>query len=118
MAWRLYTHLCPLPHVPMSDTFRSIFSSKAPTPPKPSQDDSTATTREVRPDALSGAVIRVLGAGGAGSNALARMITEKVQGVENGTGQRIHVSRQRQHEIFLGKIFWNQPFEPLVGLGR
>ncbi|MBI1812225.1 cell division protein FtsZ, partial [Candidatus Peregrinibacteria bacterium] len=29
-----------------------------------------------------GAVIRVLGTGGAGSNALARMITEKVQGVE------------------------------------
>jgi cell division protein FtsZ len=64
----------------MSDTFRSIFSGKGGSiqPPK----DDASTSREVRPDVLPGAVIRVLGAGGAGNNAIARMITEKLHGVE------------------------------------
>jgi cell division protein FtsZ len=71
----------------MSDTFRSIFSGSKSTasgssgssahPPK---DD--VATREVRPDMMPGAVIRVLGAGGGGGNAITRMIQEKVQGVE------------------------------------
>ncbi|MFA6038915.1 MAG: cell division protein FtsZ [Candidatus Peribacteraceae bacterium] len=74
----------------MSDTFRSIFGPRPQaTPPTVSgsgsagssaQDDTSA--REVRPDALPGAVIRVLGAGGSGGNAVSRMIHEKVQGVE------------------------------------
>ncbi len=71
----------------MSDAFRSLFSAQKGTSgrnPPTDDDDTTATTtsREVRPDALPGAVIRVLGAGGAGSNAVSRMITAKVQGID------------------------------------
>ncbi len=76
----------------MSDTFRSLFSApKQPTPfgqrpATPSSgtgdDTSSQVTREVRPDALPGAVIRVLGTGGGGSNAVARMVSGKVAGVE------------------------------------
>lgn len=72
----------------MSDTFRSLFSSPRPngggfkqpqiTPPT----DESAATREVRPDMMPGAIIRVLGAGGGGGNAVMRMMTNKVQGVE------------------------------------
>lgn len=69
----------------MSDTFRSLFSGQkggaAGRGSNPA-DPAASTTREVRPDALPGAVIRVLGTGGAGSNAVARMVTAKVQGVE------------------------------------
>lgn len=72
----------------MSDTFRSLFSGqkgaqagRAGTQQDPA-DPAAATSREVRPDALPGALIRVLGTGGAGSNAVARMVTGKVQGVE------------------------------------
>lgn len=66
-------------------TFRSLFSgskgaggggSRHSDP----QDDTG--TREVRPDILPGAVIRVLGTGGSGSNAVMRMVGNKVQGVE------------------------------------
>ncbi len=70
----------------MSDTFRSIFSrTPAPQPGSSRGDDSAQAqdgTREVRPDVMPGAVIRVIGAGGGGNNAVARMIHEKVQGVE------------------------------------
>ncbi len=70
----------------MSDTFRSIFSrgsaNQAAGSGASKGDDDTATTREVRPDMLPGAVIRVLGAGGAGNNAIGRMIQEKLHGVE------------------------------------
>ncbi len=73
----------------MSDTFRSLFSA----PKQPSSfgarptssgmgDDASTASREVRPDALPGAVIRVLGTGGGGNNALARMVQGKVTGVE------------------------------------
>lgn len=74
----------------MSDAFRSLFSGSRgssgqsgsqrfqPTDPA----DDTGTAREVRPDMLPGALIRVLGSGGAGSNAVARMVQGKVQGVE------------------------------------
>ena len=70
----------------MSDSFRSLFSGqkggaagggRAQNPADPA-----AAPREVRPDALPGAVIRVLGTGGGGTNAIARMIGAKVQGVE------------------------------------
>ncbi|MEK7218826.1 MAG: hypothetical protein AAB728_05175, partial [Patescibacteria group bacterium] len=74
----------------MSDTFRSIFGPRPQVTPATvggagsaggsAQDDASA--REVRPDALPGAVIRVLGSGGSGGNAVSRMIHEKVQGVE------------------------------------
>lgn len=70
----------------MSDTFRSLFSARpAGTAGQPSsqQDDTqVAGLREVRPDMMPGAVIRVLGAGGAGCNAVARMVSAKVHGVE------------------------------------
>ena len=69
----------------MSDTFRSLFSGSAKNPPQGSggsiTGDSTAP-REVRPDAVPGAVIRVLGTGGGGGNAVARMVGAKVQGVD------------------------------------
>lgn len=70
----------------MSDTFRSIFGSKATNNSGPAnirqEDDTLTGSREVRPEMLPGAVIRVLGVGGSGGNAVARMIHEKVQGVE------------------------------------
>ncbi len=73
----------------MSDTFRSLFSGQkggqasGRSGQDPTTDDTTTgTSREVRPDAFPGALIRVLGAGGAGSNAVARMVVGKVQGVE------------------------------------
>ncbi len=69
----------------MSDTFRSLFSGQkgAQAGRAGGQDPvDPSTSREVRPDALPGALIRVLGTGGAGSNAVARMVTGKVQGVE------------------------------------
>ncbi len=65
----------------MSDTFRSIFSGSKGSSARPPQDDQSSA-REVRPDMLPGAVIRVLGAGGAGNNAIGRMIQEKLGGVE------------------------------------
>jgi cell division protein FtsZ len=65
----------------MSDTFRSLFSAQRPTGARPLQGDDPAA-REVRPDALPGAVIRVLGTGGGGSNAVARMVQNKVPVVE------------------------------------
>ncbi len=69
----------------MSDTFRSLFSNQRQgfnkqSPTTPPADD--AASREVRPGVLPGAVIRVLGTGGGGDNAVMRMITNKVQGVE------------------------------------
>ncbi|HLD71453.1 MAG TPA: cell division protein FtsZ [Candidatus Peribacteraceae bacterium] len=68
----------------MSDTFRSLFSgTKGSGQSGQKRDDSSPlSSREVRPDMLPGAVIRVLGTGGGGSNALARMIEGKISGVE------------------------------------
>lgn len=67
----------------MSDTFRSLFSGqKSRTPGNDPIADSSASAREVRPDAMPGAVIRVLGTGGGGQNAVARMVHGKVQGVD------------------------------------
>lgn len=63
----------------MSDTFRSLFSAPRSRAADPSPESGT---REVRPDALPGAVIRVLGVGGGGQNAVDRMVRSKVQGVE------------------------------------
>ena len=48
-------------------------------------DDATASSsgyQEVRPDIAPNAVIRVIGVGGGGSNAVSRMLTGKVGGVE------------------------------------
>jgi len=72
----------------MSDTFRSLFSGqqkggaqgRGTNPADPAA--NAPASREVRPDALPGAVIRVLGTGGAGSNAIARMVTAKLQGID------------------------------------
>ncbi len=66
----------------MSDTFRTLFSGKGPGGQQQKHDDPSPSTREVRPDVLPGAVIRVLGAGGGGSNAVSRMIQSKIHGVE------------------------------------
>ncbi|MDB4978681.1 MAG: cell division protein FtsZ [Candidatus Peribacteria bacterium] len=67
----------------MSDTFRSLFSGSKGTGAGGTRgDDTSGSGREVRPDVLPGAVIRVLGAGGGGANAVARMIQGKIQGVE------------------------------------
>mgnify|MGYP001349643362 CR=1 FL=1 len=70
----------------MSDTLRSLFSGSKPAGSQQGDDDgttaSTASSREVRPDVTPGADIRVLGAGGGGSNAIKRMMDAKIQGVE------------------------------------
>ncbi len=67
----------------MSDAFRSLFSSPSQRANfRPSDPMTSTASNEVRPDALPGAVIRVLGTGGAGQNAVARMVTAKVNGVE------------------------------------
>jgi len=63
----------------MSDTFRSLFSGKTTTG---KSEEPQHTSREVRPDMVPGAVIRVLGVGGGGSNAVARMVGAKVQSIE------------------------------------
>lgn len=71
----------------MSDTFRSLFSGsgsgqqKAGGAGSGTGDDGTSP-REVRPDAIPGAVIRVMGTGGGGNNTVARMVNAKVQGVD------------------------------------
>lgn len=73
----------------MSDTLRSLFSasktSSAGSSSKGDDDDviaSHSSSREVRPDMAPGATICVLGAGGGGSNAVARMVDSKLQGIE------------------------------------
>ncbi len=66
----------------MSDTLRSLFSGSK----SPSRNESpylpSSGHQEVRPDVAPGAVIRVLGVGGGGGNAVARMCAAKIQGVE------------------------------------
>ncbi|TSC79395.1 MAG: cell division protein FtsZ [Candidatus Peregrinibacteria bacterium Gr01-1014_25] len=73
----------------MSDTFRSLFSGSRSSGASPQGDDPvtppsslSSAAREVRPDMIPGATIRVLGTGGAGCNAVARMVTTKLHGVE------------------------------------
>ncbi len=68
----------------MSDTLRSLFSGSKSSSSSSSGTSpaSSLTTQEVRPDMSPGADIRVLGTGGAGSNAVKRMVENKVQGVE------------------------------------
>lgn len=88
----------------MSDTLRNLFSGSKnssgsgnngyfskPSTPAPSSggayDDSSSSSsssyqQEVRPDIAPSAVIRVIGVGGGGSNAVARMLASKVGSVE------------------------------------
>jgi len=70
----------------MSDTLRSLFNGSKPSAGGSGStgDDSSSAThsREVRPDVSPGADIRVLGAGGGGSNAIKRMIDAGIQGVD------------------------------------
>lgn len=70
----------------MSDTLRSLFAGSKPPGSSQGDDDDAAaagtSTQEVRPDMSPGADIRVLGAGGGGSNAIKRMMDAKVQGVD------------------------------------
>lgn len=72
----------------MSDTLRSLFSGSSSGSSRGTggDDDGAASatagkTREVRPDVSPGADIRVIGSGGAGSNAVKRMVESKVDGV-------------------------------------
>ena len=77
----------------MSDTLRSLFSGSKNNSKTPSNggifgassDDSAASStlgQEVRPDTAPAALIKVIGVGGGGTNAVARMISGKVNGVE------------------------------------
>lgn len=69
----------------MSDsTLRSLFSGSKPAGSQHGDDgvSHTVSSREIRPDVTPGANIKVLGAGGGGSNAITRMMGSKVQGVE------------------------------------
>jgi len=67
----------------MSDTFRSLFSGQQQkSSSSASGDDAQDSSREVRPDMFAGATIRVLGAGGGGCNAVARMVSAKIHGVD------------------------------------
>ncbi len=82
----------------MSDTLRSLFSgsksssssgsgSSFTSQGKTSSDDSvsgapSAGYQEVRPEIAPNAIIRVIGVGGGGTNAVSRMISSKVGGVE------------------------------------
>lgn len=73
----------------MSDTLKNLFSgsksSGSSGTGKSMGDDSVTPVtghQEVRPDIAPNAVIRVIGVGGGGTNAVARMITGKLQGVE------------------------------------
>ena len=71
----------------MSDTFRSLFSGKTNnSAPHDIGANGHCThairSQEVRPDMAPGAVLRVLGVGGGGCNALQRMVKGNVQGVE------------------------------------
>lgn len=71
----------------MSDTLKNLFSgsrSNGSTGAGSGKGDDSSLTghQEVRPDIAPNAVIRVIGVGGGGSNAVARMIEGKVQGVE------------------------------------
>lgn len=79
----------------MSDTLRSLFSGSKSTGStggafasksgSSSFDDTTSPatqSQEVRPDIAPNAVIKVIGVGGGGSNAVSRMITGKVGGVD------------------------------------
>jgi len=70
----------------MSDTLRSLFSGSGNGSGSSGTGDDDASSgsssHEVRPDVSPGADIRVLGVGGGGSNAVARMIVAKLQGVD------------------------------------
>jgi len=78
----------------MSDTLRSLFSgSKGSSSSQNggifgsqssggSDPAASSSSQEVRPDMMPSAVIRVVGVGGGGTNAVARMISGKVSGVE------------------------------------
>lgn len=66
----------------MSDTLRSLFSGSKAQGSSQGDDSSAGASQEVRPDVTPGADIRVLGAGGGGSNAIRRMIDARIQGVD------------------------------------
>lgn len=83
----------------MSDTLRSLFSgskgssssggngglfggSQKSSSSSQHDDSSASSHQEVRPEIAPSAVIRVIGIGGGGSNAVLRMIASKVGGVE------------------------------------
>lgn len=66
----------------MSDTLKSLFTNQGSGSSGSRGDDSSSGSHEVKPDMTPGAVIRVIGAGGGGGNAVQRMIKANVKGVD------------------------------------
>lgn len=90
----------------MSDTLKSLFTNQGGSSKGNSGDDTGLGSHEVKPDMTPGAVIRVVGAGGGGGNAVQRMIKANVKGVDfiavntdaqalyhNPAGQKITIGR-------------------------
>jgi cell division protein FtsZ len=86
----------------MSQALKSLFHSSA----GYSRSTSTESSMEVTPDITPLASIRVVGIGGGGGNAVNRMISAKVEGVEfisiNTDAQALYHS-QASHRINVGK---------------
>ncbi len=68
----------------MSDTLRSLFSGSksSATPAHQEPQQPSPSYQEVRPEMAPNAIIKVIGVGGGGTNAVSRMISSKVGGVE------------------------------------
>ena len=83
----------------MSDALKSLFHGSKPT----ARETSSV---EINPDITPLASIKVLGVGGGGGNAINRMITSKVDGVDfisvNTDAQALYHS-QASHRINIGK---------------
>jgi cell division protein FtsZ len=86
----------------MSQALRSLFSGSSPS----SRRSISESSMEVTPDITPLASIKVLGVGGGGGNAINRMISAKVEGVEfisvNTDAQALYHS-QAPHRINIGK---------------
>lgn len=65
----------------MSDTLRTLFTGNKPDAPN-GGGNASSSTQQVQPDVSPGATIRVVGAGGGGSNAVTRMVKTGLSGVE------------------------------------
>lgn len=66
----------------MSDTLRTLFSSSRSGSNHSDSHGSASSSQQVQPDVTPGATIRVLGAGGGGCNAVARMVKSNIGGVD------------------------------------
>lgn len=86
----------------MSTTLKTLFNGSAGSTKPP----ATSASTEVKPDITPLASIKVIGVGGGGSNAVNRMISSKVEGVDfiavNTDAQALYHS-QSPHRINIGK---------------